>query len=138
MQYKILGRTGLNVSVAGLGCGGHSRLGQTYGNSEEQSIAVVSAALDLGINFVDTAAAYGTEKIVGAAVKGRRAASMLMRMRSPSANLPLDDTRSGSHSIDSGPSWLMILSPVSALRDGRNRQRVMPMTVSAETPVTET
>jgi aryl-alcohol dehydrogenase-like predicted oxidoreductase len=72
MQYKILGRTGLNVSVAGLGCGGHSRLGQTYGNSEEQSIAVVSAALDLGINFVDTAAAYGTEKIVGAAVKGRR------------------------------------------------------------------
>lgn len=72
MQYKILGRTGLNVSVAGLGCGGHSRLGQTYGNSEEQSIAVVSAALDLGINFVDTAAAYGTEKIVGAAIKGRR------------------------------------------------------------------
>jgi L-galactose dehydrogenase len=72
MQYKILGRTGLNVSVAGLGCGGHSRLGQTYGNSEEQSIAVVSAALDLGINFVDTAAAYGTEKIVGAAIRGRR------------------------------------------------------------------
>ena len=72
MQYKILGRTGLNVSVAGLGCGGHSRLGQTYGNSEEQSIDVVSAALDLGINFIDTAAAYGTEKIVGAAVKGRR------------------------------------------------------------------
>jgi L-galactose dehydrogenase len=72
MQYKILGRTGLNVSVAGLGCGGHSRLGQTYGSSEAQSIAVVSAALDLGINFVDTAAAYGTEKIVGAAIKGRR------------------------------------------------------------------
>jgi aryl-alcohol dehydrogenase-like predicted oxidoreductase len=72
MQYKILGRTGLNVSVAGLGCGGHSRLGQTYGNSEEQSIAVVSAALDLGINFIDTAVAYGTEKIVGAALKGRR------------------------------------------------------------------
>lgn len=72
MQYKILGRTGLNASVAGLGCGGHSRLGQTYGNSEEQSIAVVNAALDLGINFIDTAAAYGTEKIVGSAVKGRR------------------------------------------------------------------
>ena len=72
MQYKILGRTGLNVSVAGLGCGGHSRLGQTKGNSEKQSVAVVSAALDLGINFIDTAAAYGTEKIVGAALKGRR------------------------------------------------------------------
>src|SRR5258708_5185565 len=72
MQYKILGRTGLNVSVAGLGCGGHSRLGQTYGTSEEQSIAIVGAALDLGINFIDTASAYGTEKIVGAAVRGRR------------------------------------------------------------------
>src|SRR5476651_1387148 len=72
MEYKILGRTGLNVSVAGLGCGGHSRLGQTYGNSFEQSVAVVKAAIDMGINFIDTAAAYGTEKIVGEAVRGMR------------------------------------------------------------------
>jgi len=72
MHYKILGRTGLNVSVAGLGCGGHSRLGQTYGNTLEQSADVVRAALDLGINFIDTAAAYGTEKIVGEAVRDRR------------------------------------------------------------------
>jgi aryl-alcohol dehydrogenase-like predicted oxidoreductase len=72
MEYKILGRTGLKVSVAGLGCGGHSRLGQTYGNSLEQSVAVVKAAIDMGINFIDTAAAYGTEKIVGEAVRGRR------------------------------------------------------------------
>lgn len=72
MQYKILGRTGLNVSVAGLGCGGHSRLGQTYGNTQEQSVGVVNAAVDLGINFIDTAAAYGTERIVGEAARGRR------------------------------------------------------------------
>ena len=72
MDYKTLGRTGLSVSVAGLGCGGHSRLGQTYGNSVEQSVAVVKSAIDMGINFIDTAAAYGTEKIVGEAVKGRR------------------------------------------------------------------
>jgi aryl-alcohol dehydrogenase-like predicted oxidoreductase len=72
MHYKIFGRTGLRVSVAGLGCGGHSRLGQTYGNTPEQSADVVRAALDLGINFIDTAAAYGTEKIVGEAVRGRR------------------------------------------------------------------
>jgi aryl-alcohol dehydrogenase-like predicted oxidoreductase len=58
--------------VAGLGCGGHSRLGQTYGNTQEQSVAVVSAAIDLGINFIDTAAAYRTERIVGEAVRGRR------------------------------------------------------------------
>ncbi len=72
MKYKILGRTGLKVSVAGLGCGGHSRLGQTYGNSFEQSVAVVKAAVEMGINFIDTAAAYGTEKIVGEAVRGQR------------------------------------------------------------------
>src|SRR3569832_1047874 len=77
MHYKTLGRTGLSVSVAGLGCGGHSRLGQTYGNTVEQSIAVVHAALDLGINWIDTAAAYGTEKIVGQAVKDRRDRIML-------------------------------------------------------------
>ena len=72
MDTKILGRTGLTVSVAGLGCGGHSRLGQTYGNSVEQSVAVVRAAIDMGINFIDTASAYGTEKIVGEAVRGLR------------------------------------------------------------------
>jgi len=72
MQYTTLGRTGLNVSVAGLGCGGHSRLGQATGNSVEQSVAVVRAAIDLGINWIDTAAAYGTEKIVGEAVRGWR------------------------------------------------------------------
>jgi L-galactose dehydrogenase len=72
MDITILGRTGLKVSVAGLGCGGYSRLGQAYGNSFDDSVAVVKAAIDLGINWIDTAAAYGTEKIVGAAVKGAR------------------------------------------------------------------
>ncbi|MGH9008204.1 MAG: aldo/keto reductase [Acidimicrobiales bacterium] len=68
----ILGRTGLEVSVAGLGCGGHSRLGQTRGASEAESIQVVKRALDLGITYIDTARAYGTEAIVGKAVRGRR------------------------------------------------------------------
>jgi aryl-alcohol dehydrogenase-like predicted oxidoreductase len=77
MQYTTLGRTGLEVSVAGLGCGGHSRLGQSYGASEADSIAVIHAALDLGINFVDTAAAYGTEPIVGQALRGRRDKAVL-------------------------------------------------------------
>jgi aryl-alcohol dehydrogenase-like predicted oxidoreductase len=72
MDYTELGRTRLKVSVAGLGCGGHSRLGQAYGNSVEQSVGVVRAAIDLGINFIDTAQAYGTEAIVGEAIRGRR------------------------------------------------------------------
>ncbi len=72
MDYVTLGRTGLKVSAAGLGCGGASRLGQGYGESQAHSVAVVEAALDLGINFIDTAAVYGTEAIVGEAVAGRR------------------------------------------------------------------
>jgi len=72
MQQVDFGRTGLKVSAACLGAGGHSRLGQTYGATAEQSIAVVKAAYDLGITVFDTAAKYGTEPIVGAGLKGVR------------------------------------------------------------------
>ena len=72
MLRTTLGRTGIEVSVAGLGCGGHSRLGQSYGATEAESVAVIRHALDLGINLVDTAQAYGTEPIVGKALRGRR------------------------------------------------------------------
>jgi len=69
MQYTELGKTGLKVSVAGLGCGGSSRLGQSTGKSTADSVALVRAALDLGVNFIDTATAYGTEDIVGEAIR---------------------------------------------------------------------
>jgi len=69
MEYKPLGKTGLTVSVAGLGCGGNSRLGLRRGASFEESVAVVRTAVDLGVNFIDTAEAYGTEEIVGAAAR---------------------------------------------------------------------
>lgn len=65
MDYVTLGKTGLRTSVIGLGAGGHSRLGQQTGNTEAESVAVVHRALDLGINFFDTAEAYGTESIIG-------------------------------------------------------------------------
>jgi aryl-alcohol dehydrogenase-like predicted oxidoreductase len=69
MDYVILGRTGLRVSVAGLGCGGFSRLGLGTGKSEDEAIAIVRQALDLGVNLFDTAAAYGTEAVLGKAIK---------------------------------------------------------------------
>jgi aryl-alcohol dehydrogenase-like predicted oxidoreductase len=65
MQYTQFGKTGLTVSVAGLGCGGNSRLGLGRGKSEAEAIALVRAAYDLGITFFDTAEAYGTEGILG-------------------------------------------------------------------------
>ena len=71
MHYTTLGKTGLKVSVAGLGCGGNSRIGQGAGLSEAQSVALVREALDLGVNLIDTASIYGTEGIVGKAIKGR-------------------------------------------------------------------
>jgi aryl-alcohol dehydrogenase-like predicted oxidoreductase len=69
MDYVDFGKTGLKVSVAGLGCGGNSRLGQTRGMSEDESVGLVRAAMDLGVNLLDTAANYKTEGIVGKAIK---------------------------------------------------------------------
>jgi len=69
MEYITLGRTGIRASVLGLGGGGHSRLGQRTGASEAESVAIVRRALELGVNFVDTAEAYGTEALVGAALR---------------------------------------------------------------------
>lgn len=86
MELTTLGRTGLDVSVAGLGCGGHSRLGLTNGGSEDQAIAVVHRALDLGINLIDTARIYGTEEIVGRALAGRRDEVILSTKAMPEVN----------------------------------------------------
>jgi aryl-alcohol dehydrogenase-like predicted oxidoreductase len=68
MDYVTLGRTGLRVSVAGLGCGGFSRLGLGRGKSEAEAVALIHQALDLGVNLFDTAAAYGTEAVLGKAL----------------------------------------------------------------------
>ena len=71
MEYTTLGKTGLEVSVAGLGCGGPSRLGMRDDpQSANHAIALVKQALDLGVNFIDTAQNYGTEPIVGKAIAG--------------------------------------------------------------------
>jgi len=64
-----LGRTGLKVSIAGLGCGGFSRLGLGTGKHEDHAIGIIHAALDLGVNLFDTAAAYGTEAVLGRALR---------------------------------------------------------------------
>jgi aryl-alcohol dehydrogenase-like predicted oxidoreductase len=72
MQTVRLGRTGAMVSPAGLGCGGASRLGMARGASLEQAASVVRRAIELGVTFIDTARAYGTEEAVGEGIRGRR------------------------------------------------------------------
>ena len=72
MEYRTFGRTGLRVSVCGLGGGGESRLGLKKGSTEDQAIDVVRRGVDLGINYFDTAPNYGTEDVIGRALEGRR------------------------------------------------------------------
>jgi aryl-alcohol dehydrogenase-like predicted oxidoreductase len=73
MKTRKLGNQGLEVSELGLGCMGMSEF---YGSGDEQdSIATIHHALDLGVNFLDTADMYGpftNEKLVGRAIKDRR------------------------------------------------------------------
>jgi aryl-alcohol dehydrogenase-like predicted oxidoreductase len=73
MKQRGLGNQGLIVSAQGLGCMGMSNI---YGPADEaESIATLHRAIDLGINFFDTAEVYGpyhNEELLGRALKGRR------------------------------------------------------------------
>ena len=73
MKTRRLGTQGLETSALGLGCMGMSEF---YGTADEgEAIATIHRALELGVNFLDTADAYGpfkNERLVGRAIKGRR------------------------------------------------------------------
>lgn len=69
MEYTTLGRTGLKVSVAGLGCGGDSRIGQGAGLGAAESVRLIRLAHDLGVNLIDTGRNYGTEEVVSQALR---------------------------------------------------------------------
>jgi aryl-alcohol dehydrogenase-like predicted oxidoreductase len=73
MDNRKLGREGLTASAQGLGCMGMSEF---YGDADEaEAIATIHRALELGVNFLDTADMYGpftNEKLVGRAIAGRR------------------------------------------------------------------
>ena len=73
LSKRKLGTQGLEVSALGLGCMGMS---QSYGSADDnESVATIHRALELGLDFFDTAEVYGpfiNEELVGRALKGRR------------------------------------------------------------------
>ena len=86
MIYGELGATGLKTSVIGIGAGGPSRLGLAYGRSRANALALLRKGLERGINFFNSAATYGTESIIGDAVKDCRSKVILLDKGSTGAS----------------------------------------------------
>ena len=71
MEYRQLGRTGIRVSLLGLGTGGANVFGQARGAGVAEARTLVRRALDLGVNLFDTAQAYReSEVLLGESLAG--------------------------------------------------------------------
>ena len=109
MQYRTLGRTGVQVSTLALGAMNFGAIGRT---SQDEATAIVDAALEAGINLIDTADMYGqgeSEELVGKAIAGRRDDLVL----ATKATMPMGDERNHR---GSSRRWL-----VTALDDSLRR-----------------
>jgi aryl-alcohol dehydrogenase-like predicted oxidoreductase len=109
MQYRTLGRTGVQVSTLALGAMNFGSIGRT---THDEATAIVDAALEAGINLIDTADMYGdgeSEDMVGKAIAGRRDDIVL----ATKANMPMGTERNHR---GSSRRWL-----VTALDDSLRR-----------------
>lgn len=102
MEYRILGRTGVRVPVIGLGCGGFGGIGSELslfgqGENQEQAFALMDRAVELGINYLDTADSYGggrSEEMVGRWMQDRHARDQVI-LATKVANPMAGDVNSG-------------------------------------------
>ncbi|MER7900827.1 aldo/keto reductase [Streptomyces sp. NPDC096046] len=109
MQYRTLGRTGVQVSTLALGAMNFGKIGRT---TQNEVTAIVDAALEAGINLIDTADVYSggeSEEMVGKAIAGRRDDIVL----ATKATMPMGDERNRQ---GSSRRWL-----VTALEDSLRR-----------------
>ncbi len=113
MERRRLGTQGLEVSALGLGCMGMSEF---YGPSDEaEAVATIRRALELGIDFLDTADMYGrgaNEELVGRAIRGRRDAVVLA---TKFGNVRHDD---GSREVRGDPDYVRQACDASLRRLG--------------------
>jgi aryl-alcohol dehydrogenase-like predicted oxidoreductase len=87
MQYRTLGRTGVRISSLALGAMNFGRIGRT---TQDEATAIVDAALEAGINVIDTADRYSdgeSEEMIGRAIAGRREDIVL----ATKATMPMSD-----------------------------------------------
>ena len=87
MQYRPLGKTGLSVSEIGYGAWGIGGSGW-IGAQEDESVRALHRAIELGVNFIDTARGYGeSERIVGAVVREHRGDRLYVATKVPPKKL---------------------------------------------------
>lgn len=142
MQYRNLGRNGPQTSALGLGCMsiGIAEIYTSSVRSDDEAVALIHRALDLGISLLDTADVYGdSERQVGKALKGRRDHVTLATKFGFTSAVSSSGRRDGERVIDGRPRYVREACEASLERLGVDHIDLYYLhRVDANTPIEET